>query len=224
MKAMILAAGLGQRMRPLTAITPKPLLSVGQHRLIEYHLFALAKAGIKEVIINVSYFPEQFQQILGDGSRYGLNIYYSLEPSQQPLETGGGILQALPLLGDGPFIALSADLWTDFPFAELPQQINGLAHLVLVPNPPHHPTGDFCLREGKVFFAGSEKWNFGGIAIYHPQLFADCKPGAFPIVKPLSSAITAEKVTGQIYQGEWVNVGTIAQLAELESKIGARSE
>lgn len=217
MKAMLLAAGRGQRMRPLTNVTPKPLLKIGQHALIEYHLYALANAGFQEIIINVSYYPEQFVALLNDGKRYGVQIHYSFEPPESfGLEVGGGIFNALPLLGNEPFVAISADLWTDYPFAKLPKQIPGLAHLVLVNNPLHHPEGDFCLSNGSVFTAEKDKLNFAGIAVYHPKLFANCSAGKFPIAPLLRAAMAQKLITGEYFPGAWINLGTVQQLEELQ--------
>lgn len=216
MKAIILAAGRGERMRPLTDKTPKPLLKVGDKMLIEYHLINLANAGFKEIVINVSYHPQQFVNALGDGSKYGVTINYSFEPETEPLETGGGILQALPLLGNALFAFISADLYTDFPLQTLPKTINGLAHLVLVNNPPHHPQGDFCLQKNKVMLEGKSKLNFAGIGIYDPKLFSNNTPGKFPVAPLLIAAIKNELVTGEYYKGQWENLGTIAQLEKLQ--------
>ena len=205
---MILAAGRGQRMRPLTDITPKPLLKIGRHALIEYHLYALAEAGFREVVINVSYYPEQFVKLLGDGARYEIQIHYSFEPAESfGLEVGGGIFNALSLLGDGPFVAISADLWTAYRFTRLPQQIPGLAHLVLVDNPIYHSEGDFCLSDGNVSAIGANKLNFAGIAVYHPKLFVNCSPGKFPIAPLLREAMTQGLVTGEYFQGPWIAGG-----------------
>lgn len=224
MKALILAAGRGQRMRPLTDETPKPLLKIGDKTLIEYHLYALAKAGIKETTINIAFHPQQFLQLLGDGSRYGVCIHYSFEPENDPLDTGGGIFQALPLLGPEPFLVISADLWTQYPLEKLPKNLNNLAHIVLVDNPDHNPQGDFCLINGKVVADGANKLNFGGIGVYHPQLFAECKPGKFSYIPLLTNAMTKNLVSGEHYQGTWFNIGTVAQLQNLNAQIGKLKE
>lgn len=215
MKAIILAAGLGQRMRPLTDCIPKPLLPVGKITLIEYHIQALAKAGIKEIIINISYHPEQFLEKLGDGSRYGVNITYSREPEQDPLEVGGGIFQALPLLGNAPFIGVSADLWTDYSFIDLPQTLSGLAHLVLVDNPYHHQKGDYSLKDNHVILPQEKTYNFAGIGVYDPKLWQDCKAGKFQIAPLFISAIKKNLITGEYYNGIWKNIGTVKQLQDL---------
>lgn len=216
MKAMILAAGRGKRMQPLSDNIPKPLLEVAGKPLLAHHLLALAKMGIREVVINLSHLAQQIQQVIGDGSAYNLQVHYSLEPDA--LETGGGIYQALPLLGANPFLVVSADIWTDFPFHNLPHELNGnLAHLVLVDNPSYHSNGDFVLQNGKLLNEGMPKFTFANIGIYHPDLFKDCHPGTFPLVNLLRPAITQDKVTGEHYQGEWVNVGTPEEWEKLGS-------
>jgi len=216
MKAMILAAGRGARLRPLTDQTPKPLLMVGDKPLIAYHLIKLASIGIKEVVINISYLAEQIKNALGNGSQYGVNIHYSYEP--EVLETGGGIYHALPLLGPQPFLVLSADIWTDYPLEKLPKQIDKLAHLVLVPNPDFHPTGDFTCENNLLGLDGANKYTFGNIGIYHPDLFAQCKPGYFRLGNLLIEYIKKQQVTGEVYYGEWYNIGTVEQLNILQKK------
>lgn len=218
MKAMILAAGRGKRMQPLTDTIPKPLLPVGGKPLLAHHLIALAKMGIREVIINLSHLADQVQQVIGDGSIYNLQIHYSLEPNA--LETGGGIHQALPLLGADPFLVVSADIWTDFPFHNLPSDLNGnLAHLILVDNPSYHPNGDFVLQDGKLLNEGCPKLTFANIGIYHPDLFKNCKPGTFPLVKLLRPAITENKISGEHFHGNWVNVGTPEEWQHLSAQV-----
>lgn len=216
MKAMILAAGKGERMRPLTLHTPKPLVPVAGVPLIEYHLRALARAGITEVVINHAWLGQQIEDHLGDGSRWGLSIRYSAEG--EPLETGGGIFKALPLLGAEPFVLVNGDVWTDYDFARLPTPLAGLAHLVLVDNPGHHGKGDFCLSEGRVLDAdGSARTlTFSGLSILHPRLFADCQAGAFKLAPLLRQAMASGQVTGERYAGHWVDVGTLERLAEVE--------
>jgi len=209
MKAMILAAGRGARMQPLTDKTPKPLLKVGEHRLIEYHLFALAKAGFGDAVINVSHCAQQIMDQLGDGQRYGLKIHYSIEPMDGGLETGGGIFKALPLLGDQPFLVVNSDIQTNFDFATLKNSLNqALAHLVLVDNPEFHPDGDFYLTNNQVTEHQGTRLTFAGIGVYHPQLFDGCKPGKFPLVQLLHQAIKQQQVTGEHHQGHWLDVGT----------------
>jgi N-acetyl-alpha-D-muramate 1-phosphate uridylyltransferase len=214
MKAMILAAGRGERMRPLTDNTPKPLLSVGGHHLIEYHLQALAKAGFETVVINHAHLGEQIEAALGDGSRYGLSIAYS--PEGTALETGGGIFNALPLLGDEPFLVVNGDVWTDYPFERLKIQSLQLAHLVLVDNPPQHTKGDFALLDGRVSETEGERLTFSGIGIYRAELLAGCKPGAFPLAPILRRAMAAGQVSGEYYQGRWFDVGTPERLKQLD--------
>lgn len=214
MKAMILAAGKGERMRPLTLHTPKPLLPVAGRALIEYHIGALAAAGITELVINHAWLGEQVEQALGDGSRYGVRIAYSAET--EPLETGGGILKALPLLGDEPFIVVNGDIWTDYDFSRLRVSASSLAHLVLVDNPSHHPQGDFSLVEGGVNPEGGSKLTYSGISILHPELFAGCSAGAFALAPLLRAAMEQGRVSGEHFTGRWLDVGTVERLAEAQ--------
>ena len=217
MKAMILAAGRGERMRPLTDCTPKPLLKVGGRCLIEYHLIGLARAGIDEIVINHAWLGEQIEQELGDGSRWGVHIHYCVE--EQALETGGGIFNALPILGDEPFMVVNGDVWCDYPFSRLPACLSGLAYLVLVDNPGHHPRGDFVLQDDSVRLAGGERLTFSGIGVYHSALFDGCSPGAFPLAPLLLRAIRDDRVYGEYYRGCWVDVGTPERLGKLDEKI-----
>jgi MurNAc alpha-1-phosphate uridylyltransferase len=222
MKAMILAAGKGERMRPLTLSTPKPLVRAGGVPLIEYHLKALAIAGFTEVVINHAWLGQQLESYLGDGSQYGMRIEYSREG--EPLETGGGIFRALPLLGDEAFVVVNGDIWTDYDFSVLHQPIAGLAHLVLADNPPHHPGGDFTLVDGQVRDAqpGAATLTYSGIAVLHPQLFDGCSAGAFKLAPLLRKAMADGQVTGEHLRGHWVDVGTHERLAEVETLIEAR--
>ncbi|WP_217477345.1 N-acetylmuramate alpha-1-phosphate uridylyltransferase MurU [Stutzerimonas stutzeri] len=221
MKAMILAAGKGERLRPLTLHTPKPLVQVGGVPLIEYHLRALAGAGITELVINHAWLGEQIEAYLGTGDRFGVQIQYSAEG--EPLETGGGIHRALPLLGDQPFIVVNGDIWTDFDFASLALPPTALAHLVLVDNPPHHPAGDFQLTDGKVMEGASgTTFTYSGIAVLHPQLFRGCRAGAFKLAPLLRQAMAEGAVSGEHYSGCWVDVGTHERLAEVEGILEAR--
>ncbi|AOA07959.1 MULTISPECIES: N-acetylmuramate alpha-1-phosphate uridylyltransferase MurU [Pseudomonas] len=223
MKAMILAAGKGERLRPLTLHTPKPLVRAGGVPLIEYHLRALAVAGFTDIVINHAWLGQQIEDHLGDGSQLGVRIQYS--PEGEPLETGGGIFQALALLGDTPFAVVNGDIWTDYDFAALRQPLTGLAHLVLVDNPAHHPDGDFSLCAGQVQerVAGADTLTYSGIAVLHPELFRGCTAGAFKLAPLLRKAMAAGQVTGERLQGHWVDVGTHERLAEVESLIkGAR--
>lgn len=210
MKAMILAAGRGKRMQPLTDKIPKPLLKIGDVTLIEHHLFALAQQGYDEVIINVSHLAQQIMNLLGSGDRYGLEIIYSHE-KQGALETGGGILNALPLLGKDPFLVISADIWTNFPFGQFFQHNlgNELAHIVLVDNPVYHLKGDFDLHKNKVLLNGGKRLTYANIGVYHPDLFKNSTPGVFPLGPLLCSAIEKGQVTGEHFAGVWSNIGTV---------------
>tara|TARA_R110000868_G_scaffold32988_7_gene120182 strand:+ start:560 stop:1231 length:672 start_codon:yes stop_codon:yes gene_type:complete len=223
MKAMILAAGKGERLRPLTLHTPKPLVHAAGAPLIEYHLRALAAAGFSELVINHAWLGQQIEDYLGDGSRFGVSIAYSAEA--EPLETGGGIFKALPLLGDQPFALINGDIFTDYPFAELRRPLAGLAHLVLVANPGHHAGGDFCLRDGQVSDAQvtQESLTYSGMAVLSPALFASCQPGAFKLAPLLRAAMAAGQVSGEAFSGCWVDVGTHERLAEVERLLEARS-
>lgn len=220
MRAMILAAGKGERMRPLTLTTPKPLIPVAGVPLIEYHLQALARAGITEVVINHAWLGEKIEAHLGAGERFNLQITYSRET--QPLETGGGILQALKYLGDEPFIVVNGDIYTEYDFSTLLQPINGLAHLVLVDNPAHHPEGDFTLVGQQVQLPETDPaLTYSGIAVLHPQLFADSEVGTFKLAPLLRQAIRQGAVSGEHFTGRWVDVGTVERLAEVEELLAA---
>ncbi len=222
MKALILSAGRGERMRPLTDDTPKPLLRAGNRALIEYHLDALARAGIHDIVINISYLGAHITAALGDGTGYGVRITYS-EEGPQALETGGGIFNALPLLGSAPFLVVNGDIWTDYPYGELPAQPAGLAHLVMVSNPTHHPHGDFVLEHGKVYDKPEDtRLTFSGIGVYHPDLFAASKPDAFPLAPVLRRAMSNGLISGEHYRGEWLDIGTPARLAELDRMLSER--
>lgn len=214
MKAMILAAGRGERMRPLTDTTPKPLLKVGEKHLIEYHLDNLRQAGIRDVVINHAWLGEQIEATLGDGQRYGVTIRYSREA--EALETAGGIRQALSMLDDGPFVVINGDIWTDYPLRDLPTEPAGLAHLVLVDNPPHHPEGDFMLQDGRVLATGTNCLTFSGIGLYRPALFAGLEPGKAPLAPLLREAMSGDQVSGEHHRGHWFDIGTPERLAELD--------
>lgn len=215
MRGMILAAGRGVRMGALTENTPKPLLKVAGRYLIEYSILALTRIGVRDIVINICYHADQIKEALGDGSRYNANIHYSEE--EEALETGGGIFQALPLLGDQPFIVLSSDVITDYPLEKLPQNPEQLAHLVLVDNPVFHPMGDFCLAGSQIYLAIQNQFTFGNIGIYRPELFADCHPGKFRLGDLLKEAVKNSQVTGEHYRGVWYNMGTPEDLAILVS-------
>ena len=218
MKAMLLAAGRGERMRPLTDHTPKPLLRVAGHTLIEHHIEALARAGIRELVVNHAHLGVQLLTALGDGSDYGVHIDYSAEPPGA-LETGGGIFNALPLLGEAPFLVVNADIWTDFDFAALPRQPESLAHLVLVDNPAHHPQGDFGLENGRVRDDGPARLTFSGIGVYRPALFAGSQTGPFPLAPLLRRAMAAGQVSGERYAGAWFDIGTPERLAAVNRRV-----
>jgi MurNAc alpha-1-phosphate uridylyltransferase len=218
MKAMILAAGRGERMRPLTDHTPKPLLQAGGRALIEYPIEALRKAGIRELVINYAHLGRMLVNYLGDGSRYGVQIHYSAEP-EGALETGGGIKRALPLLGHEPFMVVNGDVWTDYPYTPPPLANGRLAHLVLVDNPLHHRVGDFCLREADVHEDGEQRLTFSGFGVYHPDLFAGTPDGAFPLAPLLRQAMRDGRVSGEYYPGRWMDIGTPQRLAELDRQL-----
>ncbi|HEV7631602.1 MAG TPA: nucleotidyltransferase family protein [Steroidobacteraceae bacterium] len=218
MKAMLLAAGRGERMRPLTDHTPKPLLRVGDRTLIDWHLRKLARAGIREVVINLSWLGDQIRAELGRGGDYGLDIVYSQEPSP-PLETGGGLFHALPLLGSDPFLLVNGDVFTDIDFAALAIEPELLAQLVLVPNPPHHPAGDFLLHAGRISEQAGESLTYSGIGVLRPELFAGCNPGRFPLLPLLQRARAAGRLGGQKHAGTWLDVGTPERLAELNATL-----
>jgi len=215
---MILAAGRGERMRPLTEKLPKPLLEVGGHRLIEYHLAALAKHGIQDVVINLSWFGERIRETLGDGRSYGLSIRYS-EEGPAPLGTGGGLFEALPLLGSDPFLVVNGDVWSDFSLQALRPPQDSLAHLVMVENPEHHPGGDFGIAADGKLHAASGRLTYSGVSVLDPQLFEGCSRGEFPLKPLLERAMAAGRLTGQRHNGAWTDVGTPARLAALDSEL-----
>lgn len=220
--ALIFAAGRGERMRPLSDATPKPLLVAGGKRLIEWHLERLAAAGVRQVVMNTSHLAEQFPAALGDGARWNLRIDYSYE-GPEPLETGGGMLRALPLLGARPFIAVNGDIWTDFDFSTLPQNPAGLAHIVLVDNPAHHPHGDFMLCDGCVHDQGEPRLTFSGIGVYRPELLDGQQPGRYSVVPSLRAAMHVGRVSGEHFRGGWSDVGTADRLRDLDRRLTSRS-
>jgi MurNAc alpha-1-phosphate uridylyltransferase len=221
MKAMILAAGRGERMRPITDAIPKPLVAVAGKPLIVYHLEALARAGIPDVVINLAYRGAQIREAVEDGSRFGLRIAYSDE-GPEPIETGGGIFKALPLLGAAPFIVINGDIWTDFDVATLPPLAAGAhARLVMVPNPPHVARGDFALDGEHLIESDKDRFTYSGIGVFSPEFFHDCQPGKFPLRPLLVRAIAARKLEGQVYRGVWLDIGTPERLAELEASLRA---
>jgi MurNAc alpha-1-phosphate uridylyltransferase len=232
MKALIFAAGLGERMRPLTLTTPKPLLEAGGKPLIAWHLEKLAAIGVEDVVVNTSWLAPTFPATLGDGKRWGLRLHY-LHEGDTPLETGGGMWNALDALSPGgaPFIAVNGDIWTDFDFARLPRDPDGLAHLVLVDNPSHNEAGDFALDGAVVRSEGVPRYTFSGIGLYRRDLFADWRrivgdaagandsPPRFKLAPLLRAVMRAEKVTGEHHAGAWTDVGTPERLAMLDASL-----
>lgn len=215
---MILAAGRGKRMRPLTDHTPKPLLTVGGQPLIVWHLQRLAAAGVRDVVVNLAWLGGQIRDALGDGSRWGLRLRYSPE-GEEGLETGGGIHRALALLGPDPFLVVNGDIWTDMDYAPLLRGPEGLAHLVLVANPDHNPAGDFGLRNARVLNEDTQRFTFSGVGVYRAALFAGCNPGVFPLAPLLRQAADAGQVSGQLHEGVWCDVGTPERLRELDARL-----
>nr|WP_280518354.1 nucleotidyltransferase family protein [Rhodanobacter sp. B2A1Ga4] len=228
---MIFAAGLGERMRPLTDRTPKPLLPVAGKPLIVWHLEKLAAAGVHYVVINTSHLAEQFPAALSDGSRWGLRIRYAYE-GPTPLETGGGMLNALPLLGHEPFLVVSGDVWCDVDFSVLPAEPRGLVHLLMVDNPAHHPRGDFRLdTEGRLHDDGEPRLTYSGIGVFRRELLdgwreavgaapgAEAKPPRFKLRPLLETAMASGRIDGSQHRGAWTDVGTPQRLAELESAL-----
>lgn len=214
--AMILAAGRGERMRPLTDATPKPLLRVRGQPLIERHVTALARAGMEKIVINLAWLGAQIREYLGDGARYGVPIVYS-EERPHALETAGGIFRALPHLSPGPFAVVNGDVYTDFPFESLDIAAGRDAHLILVGNPPQHPRGDFGLERGLAVPAAAAQYTFSGIAAYRCDFFAGCADGAFPLKPLLLRAMAAQRCSGKLYGGSWEDVGTPARLEALNA-------
>lgn len=226
MKAMILAAGRGERMRPLTDHTPKALLRAGDKTLVAWIIEALRRAGVREVVINLAHLGEQIAAALGDGAALGVQIAYSREP--EALETAGGIAQALPLLGGAPFIVVNADVYSDYDFSGLAatarqlHELGPLAHLVLVANPPHHPGGDFGIAAGRITADDGARYTFSGIGAYHPALFAGIAPGAKArLADLLYAGIARGQVTGELHHGRWQDVGTPERLAALDAALRA---
>ena len=240
MKALILAAGLGERMRPLTEHTPKPLLQVGGKPLIVWHLEKLAKIGVRDVVINTSWLAAQFPETLGDGARWGLRLHYSCE-GPIPLETGGGMWHALALLRDtdadrdtsnAPFLAINGDIWCDYDFARLPREPGGDAHLVMVDNPPQHHSGDFVLDDnGRLRVGAGARLTYSGIGIYRPSLFdrwqdvigtapgAEQTPPRFKLAPLLLAAMAQGRIGGEHHCGRWTDVGTPQRLATLDTAL-----
>lgn len=232
MKAMILAAGRGERMRPLTDHTPKPLLKVGGKPLIVWHIENLAKAGFKEIIINHAHLGQQIEDALGDGKNWSVCIQYS--PEKVALETAGGIANALPLLGDEPFLVVNGDVFTDINFKATALQAsiheasrdmkNPRAHLVLINNPPQHPKGDFAIEDGLLKNTGEPMLTFSGVGVYHPDLFAGIPRGKPAKLAPLlRQAIAENQATAEHFQGVWHDIGTPERLHELDSQLKVKA-
>ena len=232
MKALIFAAGLGERMRPLTDHTPKPLIEAGGKSLIVWHLEKLAAMGVQDVVINTSWLADRFPVVLGDGARWGLRIQYLYE-GDTPLETGGGMLNALALLGEAPFLLVNGDIWTDFDFNRLPREPAGLAHLALVPPPVFAPRGDFALDSaGMLHRDGEPRMTYAGLGIYRPSLLDDWQAHAadqlrqtasgkprFPLLPLLHAGMAAGMVSGEFLQTRWTDVGTPERLADLNREL-----
>jgi MurNAc alpha-1-phosphate uridylyltransferase len=220
MKVMLLAAGKGTRMLPLTQHTPKPLLQAGGRTLIEHQILKLKAAGFHEFVINHAWLGQQLEDALGDGAQLGVQINWSRE--DEPLETAGGIIQALPLLGPAPFAVVNADIWTDFPFARLHGALapGNLAHLVLVPNPAHNPRGDFVLgaqRQLKLRDSeGEATHTFSGIAVYHPEFFSGISERKYPLLPLLQQASRNQRASAELFEGEWQDIGTPERLRALD--------
>lgn len=223
MKAMLLAAGRGERLRPLTERLPKALVPIGGKPLIGWHLERLAAAGCREAVINVSHLADQIVDHVGDGARYRLRIAYSRESA--PLETAGGIAQALPLLGAEPFLLVNADIYCEIDFGRLLGFALGamLAHLVLIPNPPHHPQGDFTLNAGAIGNESAPRYTYAGVAVMSPALVKTVERGSrAPLLPHLRSAAAAGRMSGELFSGLWQDVGTMQRLAELEAQLASR--
>jgi MurNAc alpha-1-phosphate uridylyltransferase len=223
MKAMLLAAGRGERLRPITDRIPKALVEVGGKPLIGWHLERLAAAGCREAVVNVSHLADKIVDAIGDGARFGLRISYSREA--EPLETAGGIAQALPLLGGGAFLLVNADIYCEVDFRRLLGFDLGamLAHLVLIPNPPHHLKGDFALDGARIGNQGAPRYTYAGVAVMSPELVKTVKRGAkAPLVPYLRSAADAGRLAGELFEGLWQDVGTAQRLAELETQLASR--
>jgi MurNAc alpha-1-phosphate uridylyltransferase len=228
MKAMVLAAGRGERLRPITDTVPKALVRVAGKPLIVYHLEALARAGVRDVVINLSWLADKLRTALRDGSEYGLRIIYSDE-GPVALETGGGIFNALQLLGPGPFLVVNGDTFTDIDFGALQARADedtrsgALARLVLVPNPTQHRHGDFGLEAEQVVERQTGRFTYSGVGVYRPEFFEGCTGGKFPLLPLLKRAIAAGRLRGQLHDGEWCDVGTPERLAELDERVGGAS-
>jgi MurNAc alpha-1-phosphate uridylyltransferase len=221
MRAMIMAAGRGERMRPLTDTRPKPLLEVGGKPLIHYHLEALAQAGIRDVVINLAWHGELIRRALGDGQRFGVQIRYSEEP-EGALETGGGILAALPFLGPEPFLVISGDIWSEFPLGSCIDRLAGgdVAHFVVVPNPAFHVHWDFGLESGRLLDR-APRYTYANIGVLRGEFFAGRQAGRFALAPLMFEWIRQDRVSGELYRGRWHNLGTPEQLQQLDSELRA---
>lgn len=217
MIAMILAAGRGERLRPLTDQLPKALVEVAGTSLLERHLAAVRAAGVRTVVINLGWHGEQIVERIGSGSRYGVDVVYSPE-GDDVLETGGGIHRALPVLGSDPFVVINADVYTDMPIPLDLTEDGALAHLVLVPTPAHKSAGDFDLVNGRIRNSDQPSLTFSGVAVYRPEFFAECSPGRFPLAPMLRVAADAGQLTGSLHEGTWEDVGTPERLAALNRR------
>lgn len=235
MRALVFAAGKGERMRPLTERTPKPLLEAGGKSLLVWHLEKLAAIGVRDVVVNISWLADFFEPALGDGSRWGLQLHYSREGAE-PLETGGGMHKALQLLGDAPFLAVNGDIWTDYDFSMLPKMPRGLAHLVMVDNPSQHPRGDFHLDgSGQLIDGGSPTLTYSGIGLYKPEILDDWRkvighapgveldPPRFKLAPLLKAAMAQGLISGEHHRGRWTDVGTPERLARLDSELRGKA-
>jgi len=233
-RALVFAAGKGERMRPLTNETPKPLLRAGGKPLVEWHLEKLAAIGVREVVLNIAWLADRFEPVLGNGSRWGLRLHYSHEGAE-PLETGGGMLHALRVLGDAPFICVNGDVWTDYDFARLPTRPRAMAHLVLVDNPPQHPKGDFRMEaDGTLRSDGEPKHTYSGIAVYDPRILTGWRevigdapgvernPPRFKLAPLLFDAMARGEIHGEHHTGRWTDVGTPERLAALDASLSVR--
>ena len=217
-KAIVLAAGRGERLRPITDTLPKPLVPVAGKPLIGYHLHALYRAGVRDVVINLSWLGDRIREELGDGRDYGVRIAYSDE-GPVALETGGGIFNALPLLGPEPFLVVNGDVWTDIDFAALMLRDDADASIVFVPNPAHNMRGDFALEGDIVVERDSSRLTYSGVGIFRPEFFAGCSPGKFPLAPLLRRAIAAGRLRGALHRGDWCDIGSPARLAELDRRV-----
>jgi MurNAc alpha-1-phosphate uridylyltransferase len=226
MRAMILAAGRGERMRPLTDRTPKPLLTVAGKPMIQYHIEALTAAGVYEIVINLAWLGQQIRAALGDGSQFGVRIQYSDE-GEAALETGGGVFKALPFLagasGTDPFLVVSGDVWTEYPLGDAMRKLAAadMAHFVVVPNPDFHARGDFGLAGDRLTDSG-ERYTYANIGVMRPEFFAGCQPGKFPLAPLMFDWIRKGRVSGELFRGVWHNVGTPQQLQQIDQEASAQ--